>query len=158
MWTKSKQKKNQVKSDSDWPCVLLFDLAYKKCNGIIKGWRHCHTSEWKGRFLVNNKLFGSAWCGVMAEICFSLLKKIKIGHPEHLLIPTPYVQYLIFALLSPPSPPPFLPHTHTHTPYTPLKVDVICLSPLYVKDRFICETGRVVSDITEVMFLILMVL
>ena len=40
---------------------LLFDLAHRKCNGIRKGWLHCLTSEWKGRFLVNSILmFGSA--------------------------------------------------------------------------------------------------
>ena len=50
--TKSKQKQNQVTSHSNWPRVLLFDLAHKQCNGIIKGWFHCHTSEWKGTFLV----------------------------------------------------------------------------------------------------------
>ena len=32
-------------------------------------------------------MFGSAWCLVMAKIQFSLIKKIKIGHPEHLLTP-----------------------------------------------------------------------
>ena len=85
--TKSKQKQNQVMSHSNWPRVLLFDLAHKQCNGIIKGWLHCLTSESKGRFLVNNILFGSAWCLVMAQIQFSLIKKIKIGHPEHSLTP-----------------------------------------------------------------------
>ena len=52
----------------------------------------------------------------MAEIRFSLLKKIKIGRPEHLLIPTPYVQYLIFALLPSPFPPTY---THSHTLHPP---------------------------------------
>ena len=59
-WTKSKQKQNKVTSNSSSPRVLLFDLAHKQCNGIIKGWVHCLTSESKGRFLVNNILvFGS---------------------------------------------------------------------------------------------------
>ena len=35
--TKSKQKPNQVMSHSNGPHVLLFDLAYKQCSGIIKG-------------------------------------------------------------------------------------------------------------------------
>ena len=59
--TKSKRKQNQVAPHSNLPCVLLFDLAYKQCNYIIKGWLHCLTSELKGRILVNNILmFGSA--------------------------------------------------------------------------------------------------
>ena len=78
------KKQNQVMSYSNWPRVLLFDLAHKQCNGIIKGWLHYLTSEPKGRFLVNNTLMfgswylvmaGSAWCLVMAQIQFSLLKK-----------------------------------------------------------------------------------
>ena len=33
----------------------------------------------------------------MVQIQFSLMKKIKIGRPEHLLTPSPYVrQHLIF--------------------------------------------------------------
>ena len=85
--TKSKQKQNQVTSHSNWPSILLFQLGYKQWSGIIKGWLHCLTSESKGRYLVNNVLFGSAWCLVMAQIQFSLLKKIKTGRPEHLLTP-----------------------------------------------------------------------
>ena len=58
------------------PRVLLFDIARKQCNGIIKGWLHCLTSESKGRFLVTNILmFGSAWCLAMAQIQFSLMKE-----------------------------------------------------------------------------------
>ena len=34
----------------------------------------CLTSESKGRFLVNNILFGSAWCLVTAQIQFSVIK------------------------------------------------------------------------------------
>ena len=66
---KSKQKQNQVKSHWNLPCGLLFDLAHTQCNGIIKGWFHCLTSESKGRFLVNNSpvrrvrwLFVNFWC------------------------------------------------------------------------------------------------
>ena len=45
-------------------------------------------SELKGRFLVNNTLiFGSAWCLVMAQIQFSLIKKIKTGRQEQSLNP-----------------------------------------------------------------------
>ena len=68
--TKSKQKQKKVTSHSNLPRVLLFDLAYKQYNGIIKGWLHCLMPEWKGRgLLVNNILmFGSAWCLVMTQI------------------------------------------------------------------------------------------
>ena len=72
--TKSKQKQNEVTSHLDWPRVLLFNLAHKQYNGIIKGWLQCLTSESKGRFLDNDILFGSAWCLVMAQIQFSLIK------------------------------------------------------------------------------------
>ena len=89
MWkneTKTKTKTYYV----TFPCALFFDLAHKQCNGVIKGWLHCLTSESKGRFLVNNILmFGSAWCLVTAQIQFSLIKKIKIGRPEHSLTPHP---------------------------------------------------------------------
>ena len=56
------QNKNQVMRHSNWPRRLLFDSAHKQCNGIIKRWFHFLTLESKGRFLVNNILFGSAWC------------------------------------------------------------------------------------------------
>ena len=61
--TKSKQKQNQLTSDSNYPCVLLFDLAQKQCNGIIKRWLHCLTSESKPRFLVNNTII--VWFNMM---------------------------------------------------------------------------------------------
>ena len=51
--TKANQKQDQVTSHSNWPRVLLFHLAHKQRNGIIKWWFHCLTSESKGRFLVN---------------------------------------------------------------------------------------------------------
>ena len=63
------------------------------CNGIIEGWLHWLTSVSKRRFLVNNILmFGSAWCLVMVQIQFSLIKKLKIGRPEHSVTPAPYVR------------------------------------------------------------------
>ena len=59
-----------------------------------------------------------AWCLAMAQIQFSLTKKIKIGHPEHSLAPHPptsnNISFLLYPLL----------------PRSPLKVDVTCLSPL----------------------------
>ena len=63
--TKSKQKYNLVTSHANWPRVLLFHFAYKQCS----------DTEPVGRFLVNNILmFDSAWCLVMAQIQFYLIK------------------------------------------------------------------------------------
>ena len=82
--TKSKQQQNHA---CHWPSVTFFILPHKQYNGIIKGWLHSLASESKGRILVNNILmFGSAWCLIMAQIQFSLIKK-KIGPPEHSLTP-----------------------------------------------------------------------
>ena len=77
---KQNQNKNKTESrHSNWPRALLFDLAHKQSNGIIKGWLHCLTSESKGRFLVNNTLmFGTAWCMVMVQIQFFSIKIKKI--------------------------------------------------------------------------------
>ena len=107
--TKLKQTQNQVTSHSKWPRVLLFDLALKQCNGIIKGWLYCLTSELKGRFLANNILmFGSAWCLVMAQIQFSLIKKMDhctsgtVAHPHPLYRITSHL-YLNPTCSSPPS-------------------------------------------------------
>ena len=57
---KSNQKQNQVKSCSNWLQVLLFGLAQKQCNGIIKRWLYYQTPESKGRFLVNNTLMSDS--------------------------------------------------------------------------------------------------
>ena len=103
--TKSKQKQNQVTLHSNWTRALLFDLSPKQCNGILKGWFHCRTPEWKRQFLVNNILmFGSAWCLVMAQIQFSLIKKLKIGRPEHWLTPHFPTSDNISILFYPPTP------------------------------------------------------
>ena len=40
----------------------MFDLALKKCNGVIKGITHCLTPESKGRFLVKN-----VWLSMMSS-------------------------------------------------------------------------------------------
>ena len=61
--TKSKQKPNQVMSHSNRSRVLLFDLAHKHCNGIIKGWIHCLTSWSKGRFVSNMNVWVSMMSG-----------------------------------------------------------------------------------------------
>ena len=78
-----KTKTKPSTSHSNIPCVLLFDLVHKQYSGIIEGWHHCRTSDSKERFIVNDILFGSAWCLVMAEIQFSLIKQITVGRPEH---------------------------------------------------------------------------
>ena len=75
---RTRSKQNQVTSHSNSSSVLLFDLAHKQYNGVIKGWLHCLMSESKGRFLVNTTLmFGSAWYLVMSQIKFFFLKKNK---------------------------------------------------------------------------------
>ena len=118
-WTKSnKNKRNEVTSYSNCPHVLLFDLVHKQYNGIIKGWPHCLTWESRRRFLANNILL--AWCLIMVQIQFSLIKKIKTGRPEHSLTLHSSMSANISYTLPPP--PPQLP--------TPLKVDVICVLPL----------------------------
>ena len=65
----------------------------------------------KVKFLVNNILFGWAWCLVMAQFQFSFMKKIRIGRPEHSLTPQFHTSDNISFL-------------STH----PFKVDVICVS------------------------------
>ena len=67
-------------------------FSQQKCNGIIKGWLHCLTSESRGRFLVNNML-ANVWLSIMSghganPICFNR-KKITIGSPENSLTPHP---------------------------------------------------------------------
>ena len=108
--TKSKQEQNHVMSHSNWPRVLLFDLAHKKCSDIINGWLHCLTSGSKGGFLVN------VWprCLVMTQIQFSLLKKNLDVHntrepppsSPHFPSPPPRPIASYFCLLPHPHPPP----------------------------------------------------
>ena len=65
----------------------MLGLARKQCSGIIKGWLYCLALESIGRLFVSDILmFGSALRLVMAQTQFSLIKKIKIGRPEHLRI------------------------------------------------------------------------
>ena len=67
MWT------NEIKTKTP-PSPVTF-----QCNGIIKGWLHCLISEPKGRFLVNRILmFDSAWCMVVAQLQFYLIKKWRL--------------------------------------------------------------------------------
>ena len=60
--------------NSKRPRVLLFNLVHKQCNGLVKRWLHCLTSESKERFLVKNVL---VFASVRAQIQFFLLKKYK---------------------------------------------------------------------------------
>ena len=98
-------ERNQNTSRSEWPHVLLLDLAHKQRNRVIKGWLHSLISESKGRFLVNNMLL--AWSLVMAQIQYFLIKKVKIGRPKHLLTPHPptsdNISFLLYAVSPPPS-------------------------------------------------------
>ena len=100
-WTKSNKKtQNKVTSYSNWPRVLLFDLAHKQCNGIIKGWLHCLTSDSKGSFI---SMPGHG----PNPIFFN--KKIKIGRPEHSLTLhplRPITSHFCLNTSPPPSPPP----------------------------------------------------
>ena len=100
-WTKSNKKtQNKVTSYSNWPRVLLFDLAHKQCNGIIKGWLHCLTSDSKGGFI---SMPGHG----PNPIFFN--KKIKIGRPEHSLTLhplRPITSHFCLNTSPPPSPPP----------------------------------------------------
>ena len=41
---------------------IQIDLAQKQCNGIIKRWLHCLTSESKGKFIFNNILMFDSAC------------------------------------------------------------------------------------------------
>ena len=120
--TKSKQKQNQVTSLSNWPRVILFDLAHK----LIKGWLHCLLSESKGRFVVNNILmFDSTWWLVIAQIQSSLIKKKNIGRPELSLTPHPLRPIAShFCLIPPP-----LPQSGHHMRITPdyiISIKVVC--------------------------------
>ena len=60
----------------------------------------------------------------MAQIQCSLTKEIKIGCPEHSLTPPPQRQITSHFRLIHPTPPP-----------SPLKVDVICASTIYVRKK-----------------------
>ena len=66
-------------------------------------------------------LFGST-CLVMEEIQFSLIKKIKIGRPEHSLTPRPHTSDNISFLSSSPTPP-LLPSMWTSYVYHPLSTE-----------------------------------
>ena len=119
---KSKQKQNQVISHSNWPHVFLFNLAYKQCSGIFEVWLCCLSSESKRRFLVNDILIINVWLSMMFghganPVFFD--KRIKDWTSRTLVNPTH----------------PLHPVTSSGNilhPFTLLKVDVICVSPLTV--------------------------
>ena len=100
----TKTKENKVASHSNWSRILLFDLVYKKCSGIIKGWLHCLTSESKGRFLTN-KIY-LPWCLVMAQIQSLLIRKIKTESSGHSLSLHPLRPITPHFCLTPHHPPP----------------------------------------------------
>ena len=119
--TKLIQKQNQVTSHSNWPRLLLFDLAHNQCNGIIKDgftdWRQSQKEDFLsvrvcssdkmillqylsvslnfGACLEHHIYYINVWLSMMSShgadpVFFN--EKIKIGRPEHLLTPTPYVR------------------------------------------------------------------
>ena len=91
-------------SHLNWPRILLFDLAHKHCNSMMKRWPHCLTSD-------------VVWLNMMPghganPIVFN--KKNKNWTSRTLVNPLrPITSH--FCLTS-----------STH----PLKLDVICVSPL----------------------------
>ena len=76
------------RTKSNWPRVVLFHLAHKQWNGIIKGWLHCLTSDSKERF---KEYYFNVWFSMSGHdtnpIFFN--KKIKIGRPINSLNPHP---------------------------------------------------------------------
>ena len=56
----------------------MSDLTHKQCNGIIKGWLQCLTSESKGRVLVNNIL--KLFFRIYANIDKDTNKKLGSSH------------------------------------------------------------------------------
>ena len=114
------------RTKSNWPRFVLFHLAHKHGNGIIKGWLHCLTSESKGIFLVNNMLmFGSAWCLVMAQIQFSLIKK-KDWTSRTLAYPLPSTSDNISFLPYPPPPNPPQSGCHMFITHNNIQILQIC--------------------------------
>ena len=108
-------------SYSNWSRILLFLLAHKQCIGNINGWFHRLMSE-SIRFLVINVLMFDSACLVMVPIQFSLIKIIKIGHPEHLLTP----------VSAPPCSPPTFDNISFFLIQTNMvRIEVICVSLLF---------------------------
>ena len=78
---------------------------------------------------------------IMPQIQFSLIKKIKIRRPEHSLNPHPLRPITSHFCLSP-------------TPIAiPLKVEVICVSPLiYIQSSYSCLGRLYLSEISLLLF------
>ena len=88
MEQQSKQKQNKVMSHSNWLHVLLYDLAHKQCNGVIKRWLTVWCQSQKEDFL--SKIFGSAWFLITAQIQFFLFKKKRLDF-QKTHYPHPYL-------------------------------------------------------------------
>ena len=75
-WTTANKNNNKIMptSYSNWPRVLLFNLAHEQCNGIIKRWLHCLATESKLKFLAINILL--AWCLVIGANTIFFNKKL----------------------------------------------------------------------------------
>ena len=128
--TKSKQKQNQAMSHSNSPRVLLFDLAHKQYNSVIKRQLHCLMSESKGTFLL--KIYINVWLSKMSghgvnsiffnkknkDWTYGTLANPPTTPPLLILPPSDSISFLP----QPPIPPP--PHQLSR------EVDVICVSRL----------------------------
>ena len=125
--TKSKQRQNQVTSYSNWAHILLFDLAHKQWNGIIKGSLRAIS--------VNRKIS----CQYYGSVCSSLMsgygvnpiffnKKNEDWTSRTFATPTqlcPITSHFSLTTAALPSPP-----THTHIPPFPSKWASYAYHPL----------------------------
>ena len=82
--TKAWQKQSYVTFKLTSRSIVRFSSP-QIIHWYIKGWLHCLTSDSEGSSLVKSILL--PWCLAMTQIQFSLIKKIKIGRPEHSLTP-----------------------------------------------------------------------
>ena len=97
MWTNEiRTKTKPIHATFKLATDFIVRLSPLTCNGIIKRWLHYLMSVSKERFLGNILMFGSVWCLVMAEIQFSLIKKINKDWTSRTLANPP----------TPPPPPP----------------------------------------------------
>ena len=110
----NERNQNKIKTKSHH--ILLFNLAHKQCNDIIKGWRHCLTSQSKGRFFVNNVI----------NVC----RRVMSGHGANSIFFNKKNKNWTSRTLATPHLPlrPITSHFCLTPPPIPIKVDVICLS------------------------------
>ena len=102
-WTKSNKNKKKLRHvifKATMRSIVRFSPQNNAVVSLKDGFTSL-TSVSKGRFLASNILL--AWCLVMAQIQFSLTKKIKIGRPEHSLTLQPTTSDNISFLLYPPA-------------------------------------------------------